>query len=182
MRKDVLDIILDSMSKEEVSNALMRVLDYDNSCICDARMEWALGLYPSVSSEWAVNHYGDIRQWVTDNVQNVKGKDMEIGFISNPWDDIAVKVLVTEDLHVSEDQLEQYDKVYDEVFEGLTLGNAQKKIDAFYSVLKERGIFYSWFGRKEEKKRSVYAVKTVVIDRDYINSLDRRDSSALMSL
>lgn len=165
-------IILDSMSKEEVSNALMRVLDYDNSCICDAKMEWVLGLYPSVSLEWTASHDKDIRRWVADNVQNVK--DMKIGVVTNPWDDITVKVLITEDLNVNEDQIEQYDEAYNEVFEGITPGNAQGKIDAFYDALRERGVSYGWCGREDRKKVSVYALRTVSVDRDYINSLDKK--------
>lgn len=169
MRKDVLGIILDSMSKEEVANALTRVLDYDNSYACDAKMEWILGLYPSVSLEWIASHEEDIRRWVTDNVQNVK--DMKTGTVTSPWDDITVKVLITEDLNVNEDQIEQYDEAYGEVFEGITADNAQKKIDTFYGVLKERGISYSWYGRKDGKKKPVYALRTVTVDRDYINFL-----------
>lgn len=162
-------IILDSMSKEEVANALTRVLDYDNSYACDAKMEWILGLYPSVSLEWIASHEEDIRRWVTDNVQNVK--DMKTGTVTSPWDDITVKVLITEDLNVNEDQIEQYDEAYGEVFEGITADNAQKKIDTFYGVLKERGISYSWYGRKDGKKKPVYALRTVTVDRDYINFL-----------
>lgn len=172
MRKDVLGIILDSMSKEEVANALTRVLDYDNSYACDAKMEWILGLYPSVSLEWIASHEEDIRRWVTDNVQNVK--DMKTGTVTSPWDDITVKVLITEDLNVNEDQIEQYDEAYGEVFEGITLDNAQEKIDAFYSLLKERGIFYGYYSGSGKKKVLMYAVRTVPVDRDYINSLDKK--------
>lgn len=162
-------IILDSMSKEEVANALVRVLDYDNSYAYDAKLEWALGFYPSVSLEWTASHDKDIRRWVTDNVKNVK--DMQICAVTNPWDDITVKALVTEDLNVNEDQIEQYDIAYGEVFGRITADNAQEKIDAFYNTLRERGISYSWYGRKDGKKKPVYTLRTITVDRDYINFL-----------
>lgn len=172
MRKDVLDIILKQMSQDELIAAFMRMANLSQISDDDLKMEWTLGLYPSVSIEWIASHEEDIRRWVTNNVQNIK--DMKTGNVTNPWDDITVKILITEDLNVNENQIEQYDMAYNEVFEGITADNAQKKIDAFYDALRERGISYCWYGRKEMKKVSVYTLRTVPVNRDYINSLDKK--------
>lgn len=171
MRKDVLDIILKQMSQDELIAAFMRVADLSQISDDDLKMEWTLGLYPSVSIEWIASHEEDIRKWVTDHTPNVRG--IKINVASNPWYDVTVKVLVTEDLYVSEG-IEKYGEIHDKVFEGITVDNALEKIDKFYSILREQGILCSRFGREEKKKVSVYALNTIMVDRDYINSLDKK--------
>ena len=57
----------------------------------------------------------------------------------------------------------------------------QEKIDAFYRQLRERGISYGYYSGGGKTKVFMYTLKTIDVDRDYINSLDQ-ESTALMSL
>ena len=169
MRKDVLDIVLKQMSQNELIAAFMRVADLDQISDNDLKMEWILGLYPSINSAWLAEHDEDIKRWVTENIPNVK--DMKVEAISNPWYDVTVKILSSEERYINNEDLEKFDKTYNEVFEDVTLDNAQEKIDAFYDLLKERGIFYGYYSGSGKKKVSMYVLRIVPVDRDYINSL-----------
>ena len=173
MRKDVLDIILKQMSQNELITAFMKLANLDNVSISDHKMEWALGLYPSINAAWLIEHDEDIRRWVTENVPNVK--EMKAGSDPDSWCDVTVKVLLLEkQYYVKEEDLEQYNKAYNEAFKGITLDNAAEKIDKFYSLLRERGISYGYYGGNGRKEVFVYAVRTIDVDRDYINSLDKK--------
>ena len=173
MRKDVLDIILKQMSQNELIVAFMKVADMDQVSNSDHKMEWALGLYPSIDAAWLAEHDEDIRKWVMKIVPNVK--EMKVGAEPDPWCDVTVKVLLSEErYYVKDEDIEQFNKAYNEAFEGITLDNAQEKIDAFNSLLRERGIFYGYYSGDKKKKVFVYALRTIDVDRDYINSLDRK--------
>ena len=171
MRKDVLDIVLRQMSQNELIAAFMRVADLDQISNDDLKMEWILGLYPSINAAWLTEHDEGIKRWVTENVPNVKEMRMET--ISNPWYDVTVKILTSEERYINKEDLERFDKAYDDAFKDITLDNAQEKIDAFYSLLKDRGIFYGYYSGSGKKKVLMYAVRTVPVDRDYINSLGK---------
>lgn len=179
MRKDVLDIILKQMSQNEVIAAFMRIADLERVFCSDFKMEWALGLYPNIDAAWLAEHDKDIKKWVTKNFPNIK--EMQVKEVSDPWSDVIVKALSFEEYYIKEEDLEQFNETFKEVFEDITLDNAQEKIDAFYKQLRERGISYSYYSGEKKKKASVYAVRTIDVDRDYINSLDKK-STALMSL
>lgn len=139
----------------------------------DHKIEWALGLYPSIDAAWLAEHDEDIRKWVMENVPNVK--EMKVGADPDPWCDVNVKVLLSEEqFYVKDENLEQFNKAYNEAFEGITLDNAQDKIDAFNNLLRERGIFYGYYSCSGKTKVRTYAVRSVDVDRDYINSLDRK--------
>lgn len=172
MRKDVLDIILKQMSQDELIAAFMRMADLSQTSDDDLEMEWILGLYPNINAAWLAEHDEGIKRWVTENVPNVK--EMKVEPIRNPWYDVTVKILSSEERYINNEDLERFDKAYSEAFEGITLDNAQEKIDAFYSLLKERGIFYGYYSGNGKKKVLMYAVRTVPVDRDYINSLDKK--------
>lgn len=173
MRKDVLDIILKQMSQNELIAAFKKVANMDRVSNSDHKMEWALGLYPSIDAAWLAEHDEDIKRWVTKNVPNVK--EMKVGADPDPWCDVTVKVLLSEQqYYVKDEDLERFNKAYDETFEGITLNNAQEKIDAFNSLLRERGIFYGYYSGSGKTKVSMYAVRTIDVDRDYINSLDKK--------
>ena len=172
MRKDVLSIVLNQMSQNELITAFMKLANLDNVSNSDHKIEWALGLYPSINTAWIAKHDEDIRKWVMENVPNVK--EMRVGADPEPWCDITVKLLLSEDQYsVKNEDAEQYEKAYNEAFEGITLDNAQEKVDTFYRLLRERGISYVYYGGNGRKKVSVYAVRSIDIDRDYINSLDK---------
>lgn len=173
MRKDVLSIVLNQMSQNELITAFMKLANLDNVSNSDHKMEWALGLYPSIDAAWLAEHDEDIRKWVTENVPNVK--EMKAGADPDPWCDVTVKVLLSEErYYVKDEDLEQYDKAYNETFEGITLDNAEEKIDAFNSLLRERGIFYGYYSGSGKKKVLMYTLRTIDVDRDYINSLDKK--------
>lgn len=172
MRKDVLDIVLKQMSQNELIAAFMRVADLDQISDDDLKMEWILGLYPSINTAWLTKHDEGIKRWVTENVSNVK--EMKVENISNPWYDVTVKILSSEERYINNEDLERFNKAYDEVFKDITLDNAQEKIDAFYSLLKERNIFYGYYSGNGKKKVLMYTIRTVPVDRDYINSLDKK--------
>lgn len=172
MRKDVLDIILKQMSQDELIAAFMRMADLSQTSDDDLEMEWILGLYPNINAAWLAEHDEGIKRWVTENVPNVK--EMKVEPIRNSWYDVTVKILLSEERYINNEDLERFDKAYSEAFEGITLDNAQEKIDAFYSLLKERGISYGYYSGSGKKKVLMYAVRTVPVDRDYINSLDKK--------
>lgn len=173
MRKDVLDIILKQMSQDELIAAFMKVADMDKVSNSDHKMEWALGLYPNIDAAWLAEHEEGIKRWVTENVSNVK--EMKVEPVSDPWCDVTVKMLLSEErYYVKDEELEQFNKAYNETFEDITLENAQKKIDTFNSLLRERGIFYGYYNGDKKKKVFVYAIRTIDVDRDYINSLDKK--------
>ena len=173
MRKDVLDIVLKQMSQNELISAFMKLANLDQVSNSDHKMEWSLGLYPDINTEWLAEHDEDIRKWVTENVPNVK--EMKVVTDPDPWCDVTVKVLLSEQqYYVKDEDLERFDKAYNETFEGITLDNAQEKIDAFNSLLRERGVSYSYYSGDKKKKASVYVLRTIDVDRDYINSLDKK--------
>lgn len=172
MRKDVLDIVLNQMSQNELIAAFMRMADLERVSESDFKMEWALGLYPDIDAAWIAKHGDSIKRWVAENVPNVK--EMKIRTVFDPWSDVVVTVLVSEGLYVKDEDLEQFNKAYSESFEGITMDNAQEKIDAFSSLLRERGIFYGYYSGNGKTRVSVYALRTVSVDRDYINSLDKK--------
>lgn len=172
MRKDVLDIVLKQMSQNEVIAAFMRIADLERVSASDYKMEWALGLYPSINAAWLAEHDEDIKRWVTKNFFNIK--EMKVKEVSDPWSDVIVKALSFDEYYVKEEDLEQFNETFKEVFEDITLDNAQKKIDAFYKQLRERGISYGYYSGSGKKKALVYVVRTIDVDRDYINSLDKK--------
>ena len=172
MRKDVLDIILKQMSQNELIVAFMRVADLDQISNEDPKMEWILGLYPNINAAWLAEHDEGIKRWVAENVPNVK--EMKVETISKPWYDVTVKILSSEERYINNEDSERFDKAYDEAFKDITLDNAQEKIDAFYNLLKERNISYGYYSGREKKKVLMYVLRTVPVDRDYINSLDRK--------
>lgn len=173
MRKDILDILLKQMSQNELIAAFMRMADLSQTSDDDLEMEWILGLYPNINAAWLAEHDEGIKRWVTENVPNVK--EMEVEPVSDPWCDVTVKVLLSEErYYVKDKELEQFNKAYNETFEDITLENAQKKIDTFNSLLRERGIFCGYYSGSGKKKVLMYAVRTVPVDRDYINSLDKK--------
>lgn len=171
MRKDVLDIILKQMSKDELIAAFMKVAGVDQIVNEDHKIEWVLGLYPNINDAWIAEHEEGIKKWVVENISNVK--EVRVGTVSSPWYDVNVKILSSEDWYVRNEDLEQFDKAYDETFKGITLDNAKDKIDAFYNLLRERGISYGYYSGSGKKKVSMYALRTIDVDRDYINSLDK---------
>lgn len=173
MRKDVLDIVLKQMSQNELIAAFMRIADLERVSASDYKMEWALGLYPTIDAAWLVEHDEDIKKWVTKNFSNIK--EMKVIEVSDPWSDVIVKALSSEEqYYVKDEDFEQYDKAYNEAFEGITLDNAEEKIDKFYSLLRERGISYGYYSGSGKKKVYVYTLRTIDVDRDYINSLDKK--------
>ena len=173
MRKDVLDIVLNQMSQNELIAAFMKVANLDQVSNSDHKMEWALGLYPSIDAAWLAEHDEDIKKWVTKYFPNVK--DIRVEPVSDPWSDVTVKILLTEEqYYVKEEDLERFEQTYNEAFEDITLDNANEKIDKFYSLIRERGIFYGYYNGEKKKKVFVYALRTIDVDRDYINSLDKK--------
>lgn len=172
MRKDVLDIVLKQMSQNELIAAFMRMVNFDQISSSDFKMEWVLGLYPNVDATWLAEHDEDIKKWVTKNFSNIK--EMKVKDASEPWSDVIVKALSFEEYYVKEEDLEQFNETFKEVFEDITLDNAQEKIDAFYKRLRERGVSYSYYSGDKKKKASVYVLRTIDVDRDYINSLDKK--------
>ena len=169
MRKDVLDIVLRQMSQNELIAAFMRMANFDQITSSDFKMEWVLGLYPNVDAAWLAEHDEDIKRWVTKNFSNIK--EMKVKNASEPWSDVIVKALSFEEYYVKDEDLERFNETFKEAFEDITLDNAQEKIDAFYRQLRERGISYGYYSGSGKKKASVYAVRTIDVDRDYINSL-----------
>ena len=172
MRKDVLDIVLKQMSQNELISAFMRMANFDQITSSDFKMEWVLGLYPNVDAAWLAEHDEDIKRWVAKNFSNIK--EMKVKNASEPWSDVIVKALSFEEYYVKEEDLEQFNETFKEVFEDITLDNAQEKIDAFYRLLRERGVSYSYYSGDKKKKASVYVLRTIDVDRDYINSLDKK--------
>ena len=172
MRKDVLDIVLKQMSQNELIAAFMRMADFGQITSSDFKMEWVLGLYPDVDAAWLAEHDEDIKKWVTKNFSNIK--EMKVKDASEPWSDVIVKALSFEEYYVKEEDLEQFNETFKEVFEDITLDNAQEKIDAFYKQLRERGVSYSYYSGGGKKKALTYVLRTIDVDRDYINSLDRK--------
>ena len=174
MRKDVLNIVLNQMSQQELIAAFIRVADWDQISGDDQKMEWALGFYPSINAAWIAKHGDGIRKWVMENISDVKEMKIEEAPNRNPWYDITVRALSSEKQYVLTENLEQFNKIYSEVFEGITLDNAQDKIDTFYRRLRDCGISYSYYRGSGKEKVLVYALCTVTVDRDYINSLDKK--------
>lgn len=172
MRKDVLDIVLRQMSQNELIAAFMRMANFDQITSSDFKMEWVLGLYPNVDAAWLAEHDEDIKKWVAKNFSNIK--EMKVKDASEPWSDVIVKALSFEEYYVKDENLGQFNETFKEVFEDITLDNAQEKIDAFYSLLRERGISYGYYSGSGKTKVTMYAVRTIDVDRDYINSLDRK--------
>lgn len=172
MRKDVLDIVLKQMSQNELITAFMRITDLERVSASDYKMEWALGLYPDIDATWLAEHDEDIKKWVAKNFSNIK--EMKVTEVSDQWSDVVVKALSFDEYYVKEEDLEQFNEVFNEVFEDITLDNAQEKIDAFYKRLRERGVSYAYYSGDKKKKVSVYTLRTIDVDRDYINSLDKK--------
>ena len=172
MRKDVLDIILKQMSQNELIAAFTKITDLERVSASDYKMEWALGLYPSIDAAWLAEHDEDIRKWVMKNFPNIK--EMKVIEVSDPWSDVIVKALSFDEYYVKDEDLEQFNEIFKEVFEDITLDNAQEKIDAFYRQLRERGISYGYYSGGGKKKALTYTLKTIDVDRDYINSLDKK--------
>lgn len=174
MRKDVLDIVLKQMSQDELIAAFMRIADLERVFCSDFKMEWTLGLYPNIDAAWLAEHDEDIKKWVTKNFSNIK--EMKVIEVSDPWSDVIVKALSFDEYYIKEEDVERFSEVFKEAFEDITLDNAQEKIDAFYKLLRERGVSYGYYSGEKKKKALVYVVRTIDVDRDYINSLDKKTS------
>lgn len=172
MRKDVLDIILKQMSQDELIAAFIRLASFDQASASDFKMEWTLGLYPNIDAAWLVEHDEDIKGWVAKYFPNIM--EMKVKDVSNPWDDVIVKALSFDEYYVNDKDLEQFNEAYNETFDGITLDNAQEKIDAFYRQLRERGVSYSYYSGSGKTKVLMYTVRTIDVNRDYINSLDKK--------